>query len=73
MKLHGMAVCVVVVVASLVLGMLIVGMTVGEVMLLQHIGWAVPTQVYGILFCINILLVAMAMCRYLDGTLTIER
>ena len=73
MRLHGLAVCAVVVVAALVMGMLIVGMTVGEVMLLQYIGWAVPTQVYGILFCLNILLAAMAMCRLLDGNVTIER
>lgn len=73
MRLHGLTACAVVVVAALILGMLVVGMTVGEVMLLQHIGWNVPTQVYGILFCVNILLVAMAMCRIADGNVTIER
>lgn len=71
MTIRGVVACAVLAVCALTLAVLVVGMTGAEVLLLQYLGWNVPTQVYGILVTFNILLVVMALCWITDISVTL--
>ena len=60
------AVCVVVVLLCCIIAAAVIALTIGEVMLIQYLGWNAPTQVFGILFAVNILLLATVVGSFLD-------